>query len=369
MDYTALPGSTILAVDDNLNNLDILIKFLENHNVDIRIATSGKQALKRVEAINPDLILLDVMMPGIDGYETCSQLKKMEKIKDIPVIFMTALSMTEDELRGFELGAVDYITKPLNLFTTLSRLNAHIMIQQQKNELIKLNKEKISLFSIVAHDLKNSILSLLSQEYFLAKDISNIDNVELNTHFSELQISTKTISNILDRLLEWALQQMRDLKFNPKKIDFLTIINEAIILLKKTADKKNIKIIIQNPLNGSIFSDPQMFAIVSRNLLDNAIKFSNTDSKILVNFQDFDTNFTQFSVTNSGIGIDESRADKIFNIDHNYSRKGTLGEIGTGLGLVLCRELVEKNGGRIWFKSSRGKDTTFSFTLPRESQE
>jgi CheY-like chemotaxis protein len=130
MDYKALDGRTILAIDDNPNNLDILIKFLENHNVDTRIATSGEQALERVGNIMPDLILLDVMMPGMDGYETCKLFKKIEKIKDIPVIFMTALSSPDDELRGFESGAVDYITKPLNLFTTLSRVNTHLMIQQ-----------------------------------------------------------------------------------------------------------------------------------------------------------------------------------------------------------------------------------------------
>ena len=369
MDYTALQGSTILAVDDNLNNLDILIKFLKNHNVDIRIATSGEQALERVEAIMPDLILLDVMMPGIDGYETCSQLKKMEKIKDIPVIFMTALSMSEDELKGLELGAVDYITKPLNLFTTLSRLNTHLMIQQQKKELIKLNNEKDSLFSIIAHDLRSPMLSILAQEHFLEKSISAANNPELNEKFSELHGSTKKIFNLLDKLLEWALLQMGNLKYKPEEIDFLMIIDEAISLLKEKADKKNIQIIIQNSLNRSVFFDPEMFAIVSRNLLDNAIKFSNIDNKVLVNVQTFDNNFNQFSVTNSGMGIAESWGDKVFHVEHYYSEKGTLGELGTGLGLVLCRELVEKNGGRIWYKSIRGGDTTFTFTLPRGPQE
>ena len=109
-----------------------------------------------------------------------------------------------------------------------------------------------------------------------------------------------------------------------------------------------------------------MFAIVSRNLLDNAIKFSNTGNKVLVDIQKVDNNFAQFSVTNSGIGIDEGREDKIFHIEHSYSGKGTLGETGTGLGLILCRELVEKNGGRIWYKSSREKGTIFYFTLPEK---
>ncbi|MCK5200572.1 MAG: hybrid sensor histidine kinase/response regulator, partial [Spirochaetales bacterium] len=279
-----------------------------------------------------------------------------------------ALSMSEDELRGFELGAVDYITKPLNLFTTLSRLNTHLIIQQQKKKLIKLNNEKDSLFSIIAHDLRSPMLSILAQEHFLEKSINTANNPELNENFSELQNSTENIFNLLNGLLEWALLQIGKLKYTPKKIDILMIINETISLLKDKADKKSIQIIIQNSLNHPVFSDSKMFAIVSRNLLDNAIKFSNTGNKVLVDIQEVDNNFAQFSVTNSGKGIDENLEDKIFHIDHCYSQKGTLGETGTGLGLVLCRELVEKNGGKIWYKSRKGDDTTFSFTLPREKQ-
>ena len=156
------------------------------------------------------------------------------------------------------------------------------------------------------------------------------------------------------------------MKYNPEKIDLLTIINETISLLKVKADKKNIQIIVQNSYSSSIFSDSKMIAIVFRNLLDNAIKFSKTDGKILINLQAADNNFIKISVADSGTGIAECLEDKIFHIEHCYSGTGPLGEKGTGLGLPLCRELVEKNGGEIWCKCSKGKGTTFSFTLPGE---
>ncbi len=366
MDYTALKKSTILAVDDSPNNLDILIKFLEKYNIDIRIAVSGKQALERVEAIMPDLILLDVMMPGIDGYETCKQLKQMEKIKDIPVIFMTALSSPDDELRGFELGAVDFITKPINLYTTLSRLNTHLIIAQQKNELIALNNEKNSLFSIIAHDLRSPMLNILAQEHFLAKSIKAVNNSELNEYFSELQNSTKKISKLLDGLLEWALLLLENIKPDSMEIDLPIIISETISLLKENADKKNIQIIVQNDSVSSIFSDPKIIAIVFRNLLDNAIKFSDMDNKIIINIQSVDNGFTQISISNSGQGIDECMKEEIFYFGRNSSKTGTLGEKGIGVGLPLCRELLKKNDGRIWYKSSKEKGTIFYFTLPEK---
>jgi signal transduction histidine kinase len=232
--------------------------------------------------------------------------------------------------------------------------------------LIKVNTEKDFLFSIIAHDLKSPMLSVLAQEHFLAKSIRTANNPELTKSFDELRSSTKKIFKLLEDLLDWALIQLGKMKYYPEKIDLLLIVNKTISLLKEKAAQKSIQIIVQIAYSSSIFSDPEMIAIVLRNLLDNAIKFSNRGSKILISCQDIDNNFARISVTDSGPGIDEYLEDKIFHIGQCYSGTGSLGEKGTGLGLILCRELVEKNGGKIWYKRGKKGGTTFFFTLPKE---
>ncbi|MCK5196837.1 MAG: hybrid sensor histidine kinase/response regulator [Spirochaetales bacterium] len=365
--YTEIQGTLILAVDDNPNNLELLTNVLGAYGADVRIATSGEQLFERVNNIIPDLILLDVMMPGIDGFETCRRLKERENTKDIPVLFMTALSDITSESKGFEVGGIDYISKPIELGKALPRINTHLQVQRQKKELIKLNSERNKFLSIIAHDLRNPLLGIQIQEHFIEKYISSICDPELEGYFTELSEATENIIELLDSLLDWVLFQQGVIKYKPERIELTRIIDETISLLKPGANQKNIIIITRTSCsNISVYSDLEMSLVIFRNLLNNAIKFSNSGTKITIECQIVDTDFTEISITDTGLGIPANLQDKLFHIDKYFSRAGTAGEKGTGMGLLLCKDLVEKNGGRIWFRSEENKGSTFSFTLPNE---
>ncbi len=366
-DYPEIKGTIILVVDDNPDNLDFLINILGTQGADVRIATSGEQLLKRISYIIPDLILLDVMMSGIDGFETCRQLKESENTKDIPVLFMTALSDITSELKGFEVGGIDYISKPIELEKALSRINTHLRVQSQKKELIKLNLERNKFLSIIAHDLRNPLLGIKIQEHFIEKYISSICDPELEGYFAELSEATENIIDLLDNLFDWVLFHQGAIKYRPERFELTRIIDETISFLKHGAEQKNIIIKTRASCsNVSVYTDIEMSLVIFRNLLNNAIKFSNTGTKITIGCQIVDTDFIEISITDTGLGIPDNLQEKLFHIDKIFSRLGTEGEKGNGMGLILCKDLVEKSGGRIWFRSEVNKGSTFSFTLPKK---
>ena len=174
-------GKMVLIVDDNLTNLRVLVDALSEDGFNVAVAKSGERALAQLAEILPDLILLDVRMPaGIDGFETCRRLKALEETRDIPVIFMTALSDPVDKVRGFELGGVDYITKPLHVEEVLARVQTHLTLRQLQQQLRQEILTKDKFFSMIAHDLKNPLVSFLS----FAKILDNIQNMRTEeVHF------------------------------------------------------------------------------------------------------------------------------------------------------------------------------------------
>ncbi|MBZ0304490.1 MAG: response regulator, partial [Anaerolineae bacterium] len=176
----------ILIVDDIPTNLEVLMEFLESSGYRVRVATDGESALEQIDYAAPDIILLDVMMPGIDGFETCQRLKENPVTRDIPVIFMTALSDTVDKVRGFELGAADYVTKPLHKEEVVARVNAHLMLYRQKQEIERLRQqdrvyyEKLSqikddILSTASHDLKNPLAGFMASIYLLGQHLPKED--------------------------------------------------------------------------------------------------------------------------------------------------------------------------------------------------
>lgn len=364
-------NATILIVDDNPTNLQVLLSSLQETGFETLIAQSGEGALRQVKYAQPEIILLDVMMPGIDGFETCRRLKENKTTREIPVIFMTALSDTVDKIKGFEVGGVDYITKPFQHEEVLARVNAHLTIRklqqqlQKKNEQLReLNASKDKFFSIIAHDLKTPFSALLGFTRAVADSSVNFSPDEMNEIFIDLRKSAENLYALLENLLSWSRIQKGVMEHQPDHIDLHELVMQNVTLFTPNTMQKQITLLNSLKKETFAYADHNMVDTVIRNLLSNALKFTDTNGKVEVSATQ-DDQFVEVSVTDTGVGIREEDIPKLFRIDVKYKNIGTAGEEGTGLGLNLCKDLVEKNGGKIWVESEVGKGTTFRFTLPK----
>jgi signal transduction histidine kinase len=237
-------------------------------------------------------------------------------------------------------------------------------VLKQKEELIQTNTAKDKFFSIVAHDLKNPLASLAQMSEFIMSDFKNIEE-----SFSMFTESLKNTNKFLENLLVWSRSQMNSVVYMPIKVSLLNIIIESIDYLQAQSMAKNISIRLSNTLKECIvICDVNMIHTVLRNLLSNALKYSAETSIIEIEVVEYaeDTDYVQVSVKDTGIGIDANDISKIFKIEEKIiSTKGTNNEEGTGLGLILCKEFIDKHNCKIWVESEKGKGTTFFFTLPK----
>jgi two-component system, sensor histidine kinase and response regulator len=353
----------ILIVDDAPNNLQILGYILECEGYKIHKALSGLTALQLVDKIKPDLILLDIMMPGMNGFEVCSKIKENQKLNEIPIIIISALNDTSNIVRAFNDGAADYITKPFQAEEVKARVATHLKLYQQKNELQKLNAEKDKFFSIIAHDLKSPFNSIVGFSQLLVENVGNNDFDGIEKYAEIILNSSERAMELLTNLMEWSQAQTGRMEFNPEFIDILHFMNDITPIFENIAGQKSISIEMDLPASAIIFADKAMISTVMRNLITNAIKFTKPGGKIIISVTEA-PNEVMISVTDSGIGIPRNRIDKLFHIYESYSTPGTQNEKGTGLGLVLCKEFIKKHGGNIHVKSEVGKGSVFSFTIP-----
>jgi signal transduction histidine kinase len=235
-------------------------------------------------------------------------------------------------------------------------------IQTYIEELRLLNQTKDKFFSIIAHDLKNPFITILGFCDLLLSDFTELSVDEMLFFIQEMKNSANLNHNLLQNLLLWSRSQTGRLEFSPRKLELLDIINENFLLLNKTSEKKQIRLHHEIPFALHVTADEDMLNTVLRNLLTNAIKFSNKGSIISVKAVAND-NFVEICVADSGIGMDQKKIDNLFRLDAAHSTAGTENELGTGLGLILCKEFIEKNGGKIWVESEIGKGSKFNFSL------
>jgi len=374
---------TILIIDDNPTNLGVLAGYLEDFGFTTLVARDGESGIDKAEYAQPDVILLDVMMPGINGFEACRRLKENEETKEIPVIFMTALAQTEHKVHGFRMGAVDYVTKPLNQEEVLARVNTHIKIrnltkqlQTANNQLIKLNADKDKFFSIVAHDLKGPFLPLLGNAELLASMATNLSPAEVAKMSNTIHRSAERVLDLLNNLLQWSRLQMGRMEYNPLTLEMSQIIDSTLTLLKENAKKKNISLNNQITTPIHVRGDIYMVDTIIRNLVSNALKFTHKGGNVSISaeLRKVDAlhasailaqpSFVEFSIADTGVGIKPEYLETLFDIGTHHSTLGTAQEQGTGLGLIMCREMVQRNGGKLWAESEVGQGSTFKFTLP-----
>jgi two-component system sensor histidine kinase/response regulator len=354
---------TILIVDDNPMNLLLTSHVLENEGYATLTADDGRAALKELEKQTPSLILLDVMMPEMDGYEVCRLINANEEWTEIPIIFLTANAQTENLVEGFKAGGVDYITKPFKGEELLVRVKNHLELADSKKMIVEMNKSRDKLYSIIAHDIRSPLSGILQtvdaidQGYF---DPNSDDFRELIHH---LKIRTKETSTLLTSLLQWTRLQSEEIQLDLKQNDISVVIKSCIQLLEANAHDKDIRLIYEDTLPGVCIYDEVSMHTVIRNIISNAIKFTPISGSITIRINQTGTEL-QISIQDTGIGMSDEVIKTIFERNQHFSSSGTANEQGTGLGLMLVKDFVKKNNGQIMVNSSIGQGTIFTISLP-----
>ena len=236
-------------------------------------------------------------------------------------------------------------------------------IEQLNHKLNILNATKDKLFSIIAHDLRSPFNSITGLSELLNYSADDKDFEEVKSLAEMIHTSSQSALILLDNLLNWARSQTGQIKFNPETLELKPIIEELFELLKPTAALKHISLNHDSSIETEIYADENMLKTVLRNLISNAIKFTETNGKIDIFSKNLD-NQVETTVSDDGVGMNKGAQDQLFKLDISLITSGTTNEKGSGLGLLLCKEFVEKHGGRIWVKSDPGKGSAFTFSLP-----
>ncbi|WP_423127039.1 tetratricopeptide repeat protein [Gaoshiqia sp. Z1-71] len=256
----------------------------------------------------------------------------------------------------------NYNKKKVNIL--LNQKNTQI--ETQKNELEIMNVSKNKLFSIIAHDLKNPLHTMMGYSYLLNQEYDRFNDTERKKHAGDIYQATNNLFRLLQNLLDWSRSQTGRLKYDPVRFELRDLYNRIHSLMKPVAEQKNIRLETTIPDDLLVYADPMMVDTILRNLINNAIKFSKEGSVVKTGISRLETDIT-VCVTDEGIGMSEQELQHLFSIDPKVKRKGTNNEDGSGLGLILCHEFVQINGGKIWALSEEGKGSTFCFTIPSDN--
>jgi len=396
---------TILAVDDNSKNLQLISLTLKSFGYKIALANNGENALKYLDVKKPDLILLDIMMPDLDGYELCKILKENPKTSEIPIIFLTAKTESEDLVKGFNLGAVDYLVKPFKPEELSVRVKTHIKLKKSieiikakiselesvntllldtqnkivrdaqrlsflnealidsEKKLMDLNSSKDKFFSIIAHDIKSPLSGLISLLNYIKIDFDNWTKEELQEFITATQKSAQNVHKMLEDILDWSRFQLSFMELKPEILLLNSVTDLVIQQVSTSFSSKSLKFFNNIPNDAFVNADIYMLSTILRNLLSNAAKYSNQNSHIEVNYE-FKDQLHKVCIKDYGIGIPNILAKNLFSLGNKSIRKGTVGENGSGLGLIMTKEFVEKHSGTIWIESKEFEGTSVFFTIP-----
>ncbi len=374
-EITEKKDDLVLIVDDTKENLQVLGNILRENKYKIVLANNGSEALAIVAKRLPDLILLDIMMPDMDGFEVCSRLKADERTMHIPVIFLTAKTETEDIVRGFKLGGIDYITKPFKHEELLIRVKTHValkkardLIVEQNEKLELLNKEKNNFLSIAAHDLKNPITAIKGFSKIIEDENTTLSQEELIDFSKEIRVTAESMFQIVVDLLDINAIEEGKINFSIEPFNIDDFIKSKIDNYKLRAAEKSITInFINNTGNSIVNADSNKVGQVFENLLSNALKFSPFNKNIWIKSEKITLGdgreFIEISVKDEGPGLTEDDKSKLFGKFAKLSARPTNEESSTGLGLSIVKRLAEAMGGTIRCESTYGEGAAFIFTV------
>ena len=360
----------ILIVDDVVSNVLLLKILLTNEKFNVCTANCGNMCIEQAQKEKPDLILLDVMMPDISGFDAAVILKKDPNTKDIPIIFLTALNNPSDLIKGFQVGANDFLTKPFNKEELLMRVTHQIslvaakrFIEQKNRELMATINSRDKMYSVIAHDLRSPMASIRMVLNLVVSSVSaDVVGPELFELLDKANKEVEDVHDLLDNLLKWTKSQTGRLNVVLQDLDLNDIIPGVVDIFEMIALTKHITLSFQkSELPLVVRADNDMLKTVIRNFMSNAIKFSPENSTIEI-FMTSEGDFAKISVRDHGVGIAADRIDTIFH--KGETTWGTGGEEGSGLGLQLCADFARKNGGDVMVESVEGQGSTFSIFVP-----
>ena len=360
----------VLVVDDIPKNIQLLGKILSGEGYQVAAQKEPEKVIDSARKFNPDIILLDVMMPGMDGFEVCRQIKKDDDLKEIPVIFITGKVEKTDIIEGLKSGGSDYVTKPFNTEELLARIETHLELKKSKDyikeqnlQLKSLNDTSNKILSVISHDIRSPVNAITGFSDMMLEDLEEVSDMDRSKESLQfINSSARRISQLLENLVSWARLQSGHLEPNKEKFRIYDLVENEVMLLSAVAAAKNVELIYQDG-DAMGYGDRRMIETVVRNLLSNAIKFCNENDTVELLFSE-DENSWRLTVKDSGVGMPEEVKMHLFDKDNRPTKSGTNNEKGTGLGLILCKDLIEMHDGKITVESEVGRGTTFKIEMP-----
>ncbi len=373
--------SLILVVDDITKNLQVVGTVLRNEGYKVMPAASGTDALKCVRAQLPDLILLDLLMPEMDGLEVCRRLKADPLTQAIPVIFLTASNEMEHLVQGFEVGAVDYVTKPFNPPELLARVRTHLELKHARDtiirygqELSRLNEEKNEFMGIAAHDLRNPLGAITGYAEMVLEEVGSLPRSasepwtrvakEVTDCTGRIHETSKRMVEMVQNLLDANRIERGEMKLNLAATDLGPTLNQVIETQRPPATAKQQKIHLESEsVPVAVLADPGVTVQILENLVSNAVKYSPPGREIFVRLKK-NAQSVRVEVQDQGPGLSVEDQTKLFGKFARLSAKPTGGEHSTGLGLSIVKKMVEAMNGKVWCESELGSGATFIVEFP-----
>lgn len=382
--------STVLIVDDTPANVRVLAEYLDGHGFTVTVAQDGEEGLERAHYSRPDLILLDAMMPGWDGFETCRRLKADPVTSGIPVIFMTALSDIGDKVRAYEAGGIDYITKPFHAEEVLARVNTHLSLRsmqcqlqaqnlqlqreiqerqraeqvlaERSRELARSNAELERMAYVASHDLQEPLRMVASYVQLLERRYTGQLDADAHEFIGYAVDGAKRMQALIDDLL--AISRV-DTKARPMQaVNLNDVLATALRSLRIAIEESGARIdAAQLP---AVRGDAAQLAQLFQNLLANAFKFCREAPRVAITAEQ-DGAMWRISVRDNGIGIAPEYRARVFGMFQRLH--GVRAYPGTGIGLAICQKIVERHGGAIHAEGAQDGGSVFVFTLPACGQE
>lgn len=361
----------VLVVDDTPANLKLLVEMLSRDGYKARLARNGQAALAAAKARLPDLILLDISMPGMDGFSVCEALKADPETREVPVIFISALSDTLDKVRAFTAGGVDYITKPFQWEEVAARVRTHLELKRAREalgasnaQLNNLNSHLTRLIAVLAHDLRNPLSGFMNYpaELLDGLEAGDLEPAYLASTLEQMETEARAVYQLLEDLLTWGQTQLQQDTFQPESLNLRECVALTLDTAVPLARRKRLTLGNAVAAPHQVYADRAMLHAVIRNLVGNAIKFTSPGGIIVVATSEPQAGWLEVTVKDTGQGLSDEHRARLFS--EPTSTPGTAQEKGRGIGLVLCREFIERHGGEIRVTSVLGEGSAFSFTLP-----